>query len=298
VRSPADFGFVRVGDLWVARGYVDVFEGRGWTSLGALMGCDGEVLDKPGLPGWRGRMRLVLSDGAGGSDGSDVSGGSGGRVELYLKRYERPPFRSQLGRVFSGGMVHGSAWVEWRWMLALANAGIPCAWPVAFGEMMVGCWERSSVVAIEGLSGASLETWAMDRESRCDRSMVLAMADFVRRFHGSGFVHRDLYLCHVFYEAGRDDGSHVFRLIDLQRVFRPVLFGERWRVKDLAALCYSAPDSVVTRSDRVRFLKRYLGVRTLGRRGKRLARRVVSRAGLMLRHDRKRAVRGATVGVE
>ncbi len=52
-------------------------------------------------------------------------------------------------------------------------------------------------------------------------------------------------------------------LTDLQRVFRPRLRGERWLIKDLASLNYSAPAGLIARADRLRWLKRYLGVAKL-----------------------------------
>jgi hypothetical protein len=87
---------------------------------------------------------------------------------------------------------------------------------------------------------------------------IEALARFVARFHRTGFVHRDLYLSHVFLAAGR--GGHSLEdyvLIDLQRVFRPRLRRSRWRVKDLAALAWSTPPAVVGRLGRLRFLVRY-----------------------------------------
>ena len=116
--------------------------------------------------------------------------------------------------------------------------------------------------------------------------------DFVRRFHGTGLVHRDLYLCHVFMQAG--DGEPMFRLIDLARMFRPQFRVLRWRVKDLAALNYSTPAGVTTAADRLRFLKRYLDVNRLGPDERRLARRIAWKTALIARHDAHRHGVGET----
>jgi hypothetical protein len=54
-------------------------------------------------------------------------------------------------------------------------------------------------------------------------------------------VHRDLYASHIF--ADRRGGRTDLYLIDLARVFRPRWRLRRWRVKDLAQLKYSMPQT-------------------------------------------------------
>ena len=68
------------------------------------------------------------------------------------------------------------------------------------------------------------------------------------RFHDTGFRHCDLYFSHIFL----GEGGKLY-LIDLQRVFKPVLFKERFRVKDIAQLYYSAEAKYFSRSDRLHF---------------------------------------------
>ena len=81
----------------------------------------------------------------------------------------------------------------------------------------------------------------------------------IGRFHALGYVHRDLYLSHVFFDATAPP-PHRLRLIDLQRVLRPVWRKRRWIVKDLAALNYSTPTTMASRTDRLRWLRSYLRV--------------------------------------
>ena len=82
--------------------------------------------------------------------------------------------------------------------------------------------------------------------------MLADLAGLVGRLHRSGFVHRDLYLSHIFF-----DGLS-FRLIDLQRAFRPRWRRRRWLIKDLAALHFSTPAEQVGRWERLRFLCWYV----------------------------------------
>ena len=88
--------------------------------------------------------------------------------------------------------------------------------------------------------------------SRQRKAFIEQVADFVRRFHAAGCRHRDLYLCHLFLD--KDNALH---LIDLHRVFKPMLLSGRFRMKDIAQLYYSSPGSVISRVDRLRFYRCY-----------------------------------------
>ncbi|MHC4957763.1 MAG: lipopolysaccharide kinase InaA family protein [Planctomycetota bacterium] len=99
------------------------------------------------------------------------------------------------------------------------------------------------------------------------KKVVRAVADVARRLHVTGFVHKDLYLCHLFARKGGDE----LTMIDLQRLTRTR--SNRLRVKDLAALVHSAR-GLASRTDLMRGLKRYGGDRKLARRVLRKARRI------------------------
>jgi hypothetical protein len=108
--------------------------------------------------------------------------------------------------------------------------------------------------------------------------------------HRCGFVHRDLYLSHIFHDAeARPEES--LHLIDLQRVHRPRGAGRRWIVKDLAALNYSVPPRLVRRTDRLRWLTYYLGTPKLDASARRLVYRIVGKTQSIARHDRRRTAR-------
>lgn len=232
----------------------------------------GRRLDKAGLESWRQRWRLDLPE-------------EGGRLTCYLKRFLRPPLRRQWERWREGHWSLGTAGVEWRNAQLLAAAGIAAVSPVAFGQEMFGPWERRSFVLSREVPGESLERWLpahvppaeRDPDPARRRGRLNALADFIGRFHRAGFVHRDLYLSHVFM------ADEAFRLIDLQRVFRPKWRWRRWVVKDLAALHFSTPADRVGRLERLRFLVRY--VRTCGRCGpaRPLARLIENKARRMAR---------------
>ena len=63
----------------------------------------------------------------------------------------------------------------------------------------------------------------------------------------------------------------------------------RWQVKDLAALLFSTYIPGVTRTDRLRFFKQYLGLKKLDAEAKRYAYRIQRKAERYRRHNRGRA---------
>lgn len=267
--------------LTIEPGYQAILRANGLGSLDALFGLpNNAALNKPGLEPWRERLRITLRDGA-----SDRT--------FYLKRFRDPPpsVRRDVGRAGCG--ARSVAGVEWNWMQRLTAEGICCTEPVAFGEEIVNSREGRSAVLLAEAPGRSLETWV--REAGPDDvvaspEMIDGLADLVRRFHGLGYVHRDLYLSHIFYKPTAPPPKR-FRLIDLQRVRKPATGLRRWIVKDLAALNYSVPASVASRTDRLRWLTRYLGLRKLDATARRLVYRVVGKTRLIASHDARRAAR-------
>lgn len=270
-----------LNDLTVSTGYARVLRANGLDSLDALFSCDdGALLDKPGLDAWRQRWRLTLNNG-------------GETQTFYLKRFSDPPRSACRAVARSGSGAVSVAGMEWAWMHRLACDGIACPTPVALGEETSGSRERRSAVVTAAVPGASLESW-VGRWGEGDRPTILGLieplARLVARLHAKGYVHRDLYLSHVFY----DPFAPVHRalcLIDLQRVIRPRYWMGRWVVKDLAALAYSTPAHIASSCDRVRWLHKYLGAARLDGSARRLCYRVMGKAQGIAEHDRSRRAR-------
>ena len=270
----------------ITPGYESWLSGHGLRCLDdAFAFSDGERLDKPGLESWRQRWRIAVTDERGVAH------------RMYLKRFDRPPLGRQLARWRGGHLGRSTAGVEWQNARALAEAGIAAAGPIAFGQRMAGPWEIRSFILLREVVGTSLERWVPthlpalrdDHDSRGRRARCDRLARFVARFHRAGFVHRDLYLSHVFITLDEEpaatgtEGSERFSLIDLQRVFRPRWRRRRWVVKDLAALNYSTPIDRVARSERLRFLCRYVRVCDRFGSARRLAREVGAKTARMAR---------------
>ncbi len=260
----------------VTPGFEEILRVHRLDSLPALFAYqDGEPLDKPGLADWRRRFRVRLPV-------------NGQEQVLYLKRFDRPPSSAHRELRRAGGEVRSLAGLEWTWAKRLAGDGIPCVRPVAFGEELQGRREIRSAILLASVPGASLEKWTRDGlfEPRLRaRDLLQPLAALIARLHRCGYVHRDLYLSHIFFDP-QADGDR-FHLIDLQRVFKPRRM-RRWIVKDLAALNASTPPSPVTGSDRLRWLKHYVGSRKLEHGAKRLALRVIGKTQTIMRHECRR----------
>jgi heptose I phosphotransferase len=111
------------------------------------------------------------------------------------------------------------------------------------------------------------------------RSLIEQVALLTGAMHAAGFNHRDLYLCHFLRNAGG-----ALYIVDLHRVQQRARVPERWLVKDLAALNYSAR-GLVSRTDRLRFFKAYLGISRLERRDRRFALKVLKKTRKMIEHN-------------
>lgn len=253
----------------------DVFSFRG-----------GQNLCKPGLQPSRERIRIKLSE------------GNGSATAYYLKRYESPPMADQLRRIREFRRSRSTAAREVHFIKRLARIGVPTLRSIAYGQEMAGAWERRSFVLTAELDGQSLEKlvaqWAAEPSLLPPpaerREIIRQLGLIVRIMHGEGLFHRDLYLAHVFLTRN-SDGQVVLRLIDLARMIENPWNPHRWAVKDLAALAFSAPAPLVTRTNRLRFLYHYLGDRPKEEKkhdAQRYARAVDAKMRRIARHDRNR----------
>jgi len=262
--------------LWIDPRRQALLVNNGVTCLGDLDGANRSAqFDKPALPGWRQRFAIELS------------GDDGNTHRLFVKRFLKPPFAAQLKRILSGHARRGAAGVEKYWIDRVGSAGIAVPLPAAIAEDIRAIWERDSALVLAEAPGESLEVWAQ-RGQRASRVWIRELARFVARLHAAGFIHRDLYLCHIFVH-GSEDRRPDFCLIDLQRVLHAPIRRRRWIVRELAQLHYSTPASAASRTDRLRWLRAYLGGQWSVRRKRRaMVRQIVRKADSIAAHDARR----------
>ncbi len=270
--------FVKISeDFFADADYVEALGKVGLTSIDDVFGFDGgQSLHKAKLAKHRSRVQFEL-DGPGGT--------------VFLKRYDRVPILTQVKNWLHHHRRASTSSFDRLGAKELADCGIKTPETIAWGEQWAGCFERRSfIMTLKIPQAESIERKLPDffYEERTGRNLkqriafITGLADFVKRFHESGFRHCDLYFSHVFLS---EEGE--LYLIDLQRVFGPMLLKERFRAKDIAQLYYSAPAQYFSRADRLRFYLRYTGGGKLTGADKRFIRKVNSRARRIARHDAK-----------
>ena len=270
-------------EFFIDPAYKTGFEQIGLTSMEAVFAFGaGKNLAKENLASYRSRIEFQIYP--------------AGRIEspavaVFLKRYDHPPVMTQLKNWLSAKKRVSCALAEVEAAQKLAAMGINTPRMIAWGEVPGVLFEKRSFAAMEEIrDGQSLERSlpgffnepATKENLVLRRQFIRQLALFIRKFHDTGYRHRDLYLCHIFRVP---DGR--FYLIDLARAFKPMLLGEQYRVKDIAQFHYSAPAKYFSKTDRLRFLLAYLGREKLSAGDKSFARRITGKAKRMVRHDAK-----------
>ncbi|MCY3813739.1 MAG: lipopolysaccharide core heptose(I) kinase RfaP [Gammaproteobacteria bacterium] len=207
--------------------------------------------------------------------------------EVYRQTQHRRTLRCEIaGRAYFAKLHGGVGWREiatswavgkrpvigaadeYRACSRLADAGVLAPGVAAFGESGDGPAAQRSLVVCDALDGfVSLEEiandWALNpRPTAVKRRLLVAVADLASRMHAAGVFHRDFYLCHLLANAAKlADGDVELAVIDLHRA---LVAGQRApsvgaRVRDLAALCYSAEAVPLVRTDVARFVGTYTG---------------------------------------
>ncbi|HUW17950.1 MAG TPA: lipopolysaccharide kinase InaA family protein [Sedimentisphaerales bacterium] len=253
----------------------------GLTSIDAVFSFDaGTNLAKNNLAPYRTRLRFEIKPAA-----------SVYPITAFLKRYDGPPLMTQLKNWLSHRHRRSCAFFDFEAAAELSRAGINTPKTIACGEQWEILFEKRSFIITEKIPNAeSLERRLPDcftgpptvESLRLRRAFIAQLAAFVRDFHRTRYRHRDLYLSHIFY----GDNAR-FYLIDLARAFRPKLFAERFRRKDISQLYYSAPAGRFSNTDRLRFYFAYTGRCSLTGKDKIFIRKITSKARRMARHDTK-----------
>lgn len=237
---------------------------------------------------------------AGGSVMRSVPGRSTVRIELnqaedamvaFLKRYESEyaSLGQRLLRFFRWPGARDEALHEWNAIEQLRAHRFNTAIPMAVGQQKrFGVVVRSFVMTAEIVGGVAAHDYVSTLQPTARRALVQQIAELTQRFHGAGFAHKDYYLSHIFVGPPQPSARNpelVF--IDLQRLNRPRWFQDRWLVKDLAALGYSAQLSGATRTDLLSFYKTCFMRSRLQAQDRRLIRTIMARINALHRRAPK-----------
>jgi heptosyltransferase-2 len=270
--------FVEVSNsFFIDADFVHPLRELGLTSIGDVFSFDaGYNLTKNNLAAFRTRSQFELKSSP---------------TTLFLKRYDSPPLLSQLKNWWCHHCRISYGFCEVDAARKLTAAGISTPKIISYGWQCGTLFEKRSFCLTEKIPNAeSLERklpccFSNPRTSKAlkpRRDFIARLAAFVRNFHATGLRHRDLYFSHIFYS-----NNCRFYLIDLTRVFKPLILDERFRIKDIAQLYYSAPGQYFSRTDRLRFYLEYTGRSKLTGKDKIFIRRVISKTQRMARHNAK-----------
>lgn len=201
----------------------------------------------------------------------------GGTAALFLKRQKNHRTRSFLHP------INGIATFEREFerVMTCRTHGIPTLEPVFFGVRGTGKDQRAilATVALDGFVSLDdlVRGWMqLGVPSRSERfPYVVAVAALLKKMHAARIRHSCFFPKHIFVRANAD-GSAEARVIDLEKS-RSHQLKTRCAQRDLYSLCYYSPSMVWPRTDRLRFLKLYLGIARLDASAKSLWRNVDKR---------------------
>ena len=210
---------------------------------------------------------------------------------VYVKKHFFPGIREILKNLLRLQLPVG-ALHEWRALLAFHAHNIPTMIPICAGSKPL-LWriEKGSFLLTEDLGEANrLDDFLKVNGAIPSRGKMLEtkkrilknLADITRKMHSAGINHRDYYLCHILL----DDREQLY-VIDLHRVNVREKVGQRWMVKDLAALLFSSLEVPVTHGQRLVFYKRYMQINRLSTHDKTLIRLIVKKCNKIARHTEK-----------
>ncbi|MFV2089968.1 MAG: lipopolysaccharide core heptose(I) kinase RfaP, partial [Pseudomonadales bacterium] len=145
----------------------------------------------------------------------------------------------------------------------LERVGITAPTVAAFAETGALPTSRCSFVLCDALIGyedleqLTLKWFDEPADSLEMRRLVIRVAEFAKRFHESGVVHRDFYLCHLL--LSNNPRREELGVLDLHRALIFDTLPDHWRQRDLAALLYSSLDLPLSRRAWLRFVRIYTG---------------------------------------
>lgn len=213
----------------------------------------------------------------------------GKTVCAYLKRHYPRSFEKYFLELIWFASEK-TAFDEFSNIIAFRQAGLPTMVPVAAGkrtdkfvgsESFLITKEIKGCVTLEKYVDSCLKAKTFPEKT----GLIKKIALLSRKMHQSGFNHRDFYLCHLLIGTEKKNKDELF-IVDLHRVDIRKKVPERWIIKDLAALNYSAKSKTISRSDKLRFLKHYLSVNKISKQDKLFILKILKKTNKMIKHAR------------
>ena len=195
-----------------------------------------------------GQWRLVKENSS-----RTVYRGTIGQVDIFLKHFHNPSWSHRLGR----RLGFSDAMREMRFSRYLRAHHVRTVSALACRCDRGGEWLATRAVA----PSESLDKWHEEQlglglagQQRI-RQCTLALARLIGRMHKVGVVHQDLHCGNILLRT--DTKKPTLVLMDLHRTGRRRRLSRRVRAANLAQLFHDRMH-LTTRTDRLRFLERYL----------------------------------------
>ncbi len=205
-------------------------------------------------------------------------------AECYIKQYKAFSLRKKLEGIFLPSRI-SRAWEGARLLLA---RGIRTAEPIAAIEMRRFGLLQESYYVSKAIPESEISVHYFEKEFgaqspnsvRRRREFVRALARFFRSLHQENIYHSDLKDYNILVSAGDGPNPYAFWLLDVECVGRFGPIGGRRRLKNLIQINKTLGEKMKL-TDRLAFLKEYLGAgeaERLGKKQKALIRKVFRRS--------------------
>ncbi|PCJ25448.1 MAG: lipopolysaccharide core heptose(I) kinase RfaP [SAR86 cluster bacterium] len=186
---------------------------------------------------------------------------------FFVKLHHGVGWREVFKNLFQLKMPILGAENEWQAIAKLKALGVDTMKSVAYGSRGWNPAKRQSFIVTEDLiETISLEdyckSWKQSKPKfREKKQLIEKVAEISQLLHNGGVCHRDFYLCHFLLHQDKPnsdlDNTPKLSLIDLHRALIKRNLGQRWIVKDVAGLYFSAMDIGLTKADQLRFIRCY-----------------------------------------
>lgn len=182
-----------------------------------------------------------------------------GGKRYFIKRHRGATWTEIAKNLLQGRLPVVSAANEYRAIRALESLGVRAPAIAAWGSRGRLPHTLESFLVTDDIGPhQTLEDycrhWSADPPAfSAKQALIRQCADLARTLHDAGVCHRDFYLCHLL----RTTPDAPLTVIDLHRALVKPKLAERWKIKDVAGLYFSAMDTGLTRRDLFRFMRRY-----------------------------------------
>ena len=257
------------GKLIVNHSFAELLRRHDWQTFATIWSRTADAAIAKKLRTDRITLRFTLDD-------------NGVQRPFYIKRHGRSSWKEYLKPLLRLTWPILGARNEWNAILDFHDIGLPTMTPVAFGEA-----GSDSFLITESLENCDKLSVVLAKSTQTSfgdgahRQITRNVANLARTMHNAGHHHQDFYLGHLM--QSQKTPAMIY-IIDLGRVQKQIPLSQRWIVKDLAQLNFSA--STVPMFERLRFLRDYLG-RPLTKSDKHLMACIQAKTNAIARHSRK-----------